>query len=55
MKIDHLGFAVPDLEEGLSVWRDLFGLEASPPETVIPEMNFAVSRICSMTSATDAS
>ena len=34
MKIDHLGIAVPSLEKGLAVWRDLFGLEASAPETV---------------------
>lgn len=34
MKIDHLGFAVASLQDGLAVWQDRFGLTASEPETV---------------------
>jgi methylmalonyl-CoA/ethylmalonyl-CoA epimerase len=33
-KIDHLGLATPTLEEGLRVWREAFGLEATVSETV---------------------
>ena len=33
-RIDHLGFAVEDLQESLSLWRDRFGLRPGPEETV---------------------
>jgi methylmalonyl-CoA/ethylmalonyl-CoA epimerase len=33
-KIDHLGLATPSLEEGLRVWEEIFGLQATVSETV---------------------
>lgn len=34
MKIDHIGIATPELEEGLSVWRDALGLKVDATEEV---------------------
>ncbi len=34
MKIDHIGIATPELEEGLAVWRDALGLEVDATEEV---------------------
>lgn len=34
MKIDHIGIATPELEEGLAVWRDSLGLEVDTTEEV---------------------
>ncbi len=33
-KVDHIGIAVPDLEEALAVYRDVLGLEFKGFETV---------------------
>jgi len=34
MKIDHIGIATRDLQEGLAVWRDALGLELDTTEEV---------------------
>ena len=34
MKIDHIGIATPELEEGLAVWRDALGLKVDATEEV---------------------
>jgi len=34
MKIDHIGIATRNLEEGLAVWRDALGLEVDATEEV---------------------
>ena len=37
MKLDHLGIAVPNLEEALAFWRDALGLELTDVEVVESE------------------
>lgn len=34
MKVDHIGIATRDLKEGLTVWRDVLGLEVSTTEEI---------------------
>ncbi|MFT7616716.1 MAG: methylmalonyl-CoA/ethylmalonyl-CoA epimerase [Planctomycetota bacterium] len=36
-KVDHIGIAVPNLEEALSVYRDVLGLEFCGFETVVEQ------------------
>ncbi len=36
-ELDHLGIAVPDLEQGLALWRDTLGLELTGIEEVPSE------------------
>ena len=44
MKIDHIGIATKDLEEGLAVWRDALGLELDSTEE-IPEQGVRVAML----------
>lgn len=37
MKIDHIGIATRQLEEGLAVWRDALGLELERTEEVVDQ------------------
>lgn len=32
--VDHVGIAVPSLEEALPIWEDMIGAKGSPPEKV---------------------
>lgn len=34
MKVDHIGIATKSIEEGLAVWRDVFGLKVDATEEV---------------------
>lgn len=34
MKLDHIGIATRDLEEGLAVWRDALGLQVGATEEI---------------------
>ncbi|HSE30400.1 MAG TPA: methylmalonyl-CoA epimerase [Pyrinomonadaceae bacterium] len=34
MKLDHIGLATRELEEGLALWRDTFGLEVDATEEI---------------------
>lgn len=34
MKVDHIGIATPSIEEGLTFWRDVLGLEVDSTEEV---------------------
>ena len=44
MKIDHIGIATKDLEEGLAVWRDALGLQIDATEE-IPEQGVRVAML----------
>jgi methylmalonyl-CoA/ethylmalonyl-CoA epimerase len=44
MKIDHLGIATANIENALSFWRDVFGLEASGSEEV-PDQGVRVAML----------
>ena len=37
MKIDHIGIATRELEEGLAVWRDALGLKVDATEEVVEQ------------------
>lgn len=44
MKLDHIGIATRELEEGFAVWRDALGLELSTTEEV-PEQGVRVAML----------
>jgi methylmalonyl-CoA/ethylmalonyl-CoA epimerase len=44
MKLDHIGIATRELEEGFAVWRDALGLELSTTEEV-PDQGVRVAML----------
>lgn len=37
MKVDHIGIATRELEDGLSIWRDLLGLQVDSTEEIVEQ------------------
>ncbi|HTG92093.1 MAG TPA: methylmalonyl-CoA epimerase [Pyrinomonadaceae bacterium] len=44
MKLDHIGLATRELEEGLALWRDILGLQVDATEE-IPEQGVRVAML----------
>lgn len=37
MKVDHIGIATRELEDGLAIWRDLLGLQVDSTEEIVDQ------------------